>query len=468
MELFDREFNEMVERHVLEGMFYDGILIADINGIVRYIKNYINDAVPYDVKDAVGRHILELYTDIREEDSTLLKALKGIPTLGRQTMQTAYNGKTCIFYEYTTPLKVSGRIVGAVSLAKFMASFTKEVVVKPSMLAHTPGLSRLSDIIGTSQETIHIREHIKQVANTGSTVLITGETGTGKELVAQAIHTEGPRRNKTFVSQNCSAIPVTILEGLLFGTVKGSFTGAENRPGLFEVADGGTLFLDEINSMDINMQAKILKAIEEKRIRRLGAERDRPIDVRVISAMNEDPKVCIEQGRLRKDLFYRMAVVQIRLSPLRERREDIPAIAEHYIEYYNSEMGKNIMGMTPEAESALYEYDWPGNIRELKNVIEGIFNFRYSGYIEAGDLNEEITMSRQPDMAFSEGDGKQQEVQSGMEDINLIEAVEAYEKKLISKAASSASSLHELAQALGISRQTLSYKLKKYEIGIGK
>lgn len=288
-----------------------------MNGIIRYVKQYGGDIIPYDAKAAVGRHILEIYTDIKEEESTPLNALKGIPALGKQTKQTAFNGKTCIFYEYTTPLKAGGRIVGAVSLAKFIASFPKEVVVRPSMMSQAENLKSISDIIGLSDETQYLKENIKQVAATNSAVLITGETGTGKELVAQAIHTEGPRRNKSFVSQNCSAIPVTLLEGILFGTAKGSFTGAEDRAGLFEIADGGTLFLDEINSMDINVQAKILKAIEEKRVKRLGSGKEIPVDVRVISAMNEDPETCVAHGRLRKDLFYRIAVVQIEV-PLSE------------------------------------------------------------------------------------------------------------------------------------------------------
>lgn len=476
MKLFDREFNETVEKYALKQIMYDGIMIADTNGIIRYFRQYNRSIIPFDVNEVVGKHILEVYTDIKEEKSTLLRALKGIPTLGEQTHQTAFNGQTCIFYEHTIPLKVSGRIVGAVSLAKFVASFTNEMAVGSSVFADehrgAEGLCRAHDIIGDSIETDFIRNQIRHIADTNSSVMITGETGTGKELVAQAIHTEGARRTKSFVSQNCSAIPSTLLEGLLFGTTKGSFTGAEDRPGLFEIADGGTLFLDEINSMDVNMQAKILKVIEEKKVKRLGADHEIPVDVRIVSATNEDPKVCIEQGRLRRDLFYRIAVVHIKIPALRERKDDIPAIAEYFVSYYNREMNKNVEGFTDEAKEALMQYEWPGNVRELRNTIEGALNFRSSGYIDAGDLNDEI--SGQNVKGAGLGTGPAVNITENMVEkyapggFNLTEAVESYEKKLIEEAAADTKSLHELASRLGVSRQTMSYKLKKYRIELGK
>ena len=450
MKLFDREFNETVESYALKQIVYDGIMIADADGIIRYFRQYNRNIIPYDVNEAVGKHILEIYTDIKEEDSTLLRALKGIPTLGEQTYQTAFN--------------------------KFVASFTSEVAVGSAVLYRgnneREGLCRASDILGKSMEIGYIRNQVRQIADTNSSVLITGETGTGKELVAQAIHTEGTRRTKSFVSQNCSAIPSTLLEGLLFGTAKGSFTGAEDRPGLFEIANGGTLLLDEINSMDVNMQAKILKVIEDKRVKRLGADREIPVDVRVISAMNEDPKTCIEQGRMRKDLFYRIAVVQIKIPPLRERREDIPVIADYFISHYNREMNKDVRGFTEEAQAALMGYRWPGNVRELRNSIEGALNFISSGYIGPEDLSDEITDRGIRDAAPMSGPavnitGNMVE-NSVAECFNLTKAVQRYEKRLIEEAAADADSLHELAARLGISRQTLSYKLRKYRITLGK
>ena len=464
MELFSRKFNENIERQVLKDIFYDAIMISDINGIIRYIKKYDDDMSPFDVKSAVGKHILEIYTDIKPENSTMLHAIKGIPTLGRQTTQTAFNGRTCIFYEHTIPLKANGKIIGAVSVAKFIATFTKEVTVTPSMLSQEKVLYSISDIIGNSPATEYLKAQIKQVSATSSSVLITGETGSGKELVAQAVHSEGPRRNKPFVSQNCSAIPITLLESILFGTVKGSFTGAEDKAGLFEIANGGTLFLDEINSMDINMQAKILKVIEEKRVKRLGSAKEIPVDVRVVSAMNEEPQTCIEQNRLRSDLFYRIAVVQIKVPPLRERKTDIPVLAQHYIDFYNYEMKKNIRGLSSQVEKLFREYKWPGNVRELRNIIEGAFNFRNEGEIALSDLTGHVITSAYENSSLENSADTAIFSREYTGGFNLTQTVEIYEKNLILEAAAEIKTLNRLAEYLGISRQALSYKLRKYNI----
>ncbi len=219
-----------------------------------------------------------------------------------------------------------------------------------------------------------LKERIVKVARTKSTVMIYGETGTGKELVARAIHNGGSRKNKRYLSQNCAAIPENLLESILFGTTRGSFTGAENRPGLFEIASGGTLFLDEINSMDLAVQAKILKAIEEQKIRRIGGTEDILIDVRIIAATNEDPLLCMQRGSLREDLYYRLKVVQLNIPPLRNRKEDIRPLTEYYINFYNTVMGKSIQKVDAQLMRLFYQYSWPGNVRELRNMIEGGFN----------------------------------------------------------------------------------------------
>jgi len=224
------------------------------------------------------------------------------------------------------------------------------------------------------------------IADTESSVLICGETGTGKELTAQSIHTSSPRRGKRFVSQNCASIPANLLESILFGTVKGSYTGAENRPGLFELANGGTLFLDEINAMEISVQAKILKAIEEKQITRIGGLEPIPIDVKIVSAINQNPLDCIREGKLREDLFYRLSVVQLIMPPLRERHNDLFYLTYSFIQLYNEKMGRHIIGIDEEVENIFAAYDWPGNVRELKNVIEGAFNVTAAGFIQKKDL----------------------------------------------------------------------------------
>ena len=215
-----------------------------------------------------------------------------------------------------------------------------------------------------------LKDTVQRVAANTSPVLIWGETGTGKELFAQSLHSHSSRARGPFVAQNCAAIPTTLLESTLFGTTRGSYTGAENRKGLLKQADGGTLFLDEVNSMDLSLQAKILKAIEEKRFRPVGGEQDVHSDVRIVSAMNVDPITAVREGLLRRDLFYRLGVVQLALPPLRKRPEDIPLLTDFYVEQYNRNMGRAISGVSELVRNALLAYDWPGNVRELRNAVE--------------------------------------------------------------------------------------------------
>ncbi len=462
MNIFDEQFCEYIESLVLKEVFSDGVLIADTKGIIRYMSTYQKEIFFYNPRDAVGKHILELYPDIDPEKSTLLNALKGIPTLGRQTTQTAFNGQTCIFYEHTIPLKVSGKIIGAVSSAKFAASYRRELSVKAPELNRPKQFYEISDIIGESLVVQHMKEQLRSVSKTSSSVLLYGETGTGKELAAQSIHSASKRKDKYFISQNCSAIPLNLLEGLLFGTTKGSFTGAEDKAGIFEIADGGTIFLDEVNSMDMNMQAKILKVIEEKKVTRLGSNKPVPVDVRIISAMNEDPLACIEQNRLRADLYYRLSTVQIKMPALKERPEDLPLLIQYYIDYYNKEMGKTIKGVSAQVLETLAAYDWPGNVRELRNVIESAFNFAEEDTIEYAHLPAFLNSKR--GQLQINGERKDFDFPLVRRGLTLTEAVDAYEKSCIENEIQMTNSLSELATNLGISRQSLSYKLKKHQI----
>lgn len=462
MNIFDEQFCEYIESLILKEVFSDGVLIADTKGIIRYMNTYNKEIFFFNHREAVGKHILQLYPDVNPENSTLLNALKGIPTLGRQTTQTAFNGQTCIFYEHTIPLKVAGKIIGAVSSAKFAASYRRELSIKPPELNQPKQFYEISDIIGSSLIVQHLKEQLRSVSKTSSSVLLCGETGTGKELAAQSIHSASKRREKYFISQNCSAIPLNLLEGLLFGTTKGSFTGAEDKAGIFEIADGGTIFLDEVNSMDMNMQTKILKVIEEKKVTRLGSNKAIPVDVRIISAMNEDPLTCIEQNRFRADLYYRLSTVQIKMPTLKERLEDLPLLIQYYIDYYNKEMGKSIKGVSNQVLEALTAYDWPGNVRELRNVIESAFNFAGDEYIDYEHLPASLSSKRGQILINRERkDFSFPVVCKGR---TLTESVEAYEKNCIENEIQMTNSLSELASNLGISRQSLSYKLKKYQI----
>jgi len=230
----------------------------------------------------------------------------------------------------------------------------------------------IDNIIGTSKHMDAVKGMITKISQSdASTVLIQGESGTGKELVAKAIHYESARADKPFMAINCAAMPETLLESELMGHEKGSFTDAKTQKrGLFEIADGGTIFLDEIGDMDLGMQAKLLRVLEERSFRRVGGTRDIAVDVRIVSATNKDLLKAIEEKEFRNDLYYRIQVIPIYLPPLRERKEDILILVNHFIQHYNKEFGKSVKGVSKMAEKFLVEYSWPGNTRELKNVIE--------------------------------------------------------------------------------------------------
>jgi DNA-binding NtrC family response regulator len=244
----------------------------------------------------------------------------------------------------------------------------KTRAIPPTAPAAAPAL------VGSSQAMRDLREYIHRIAATDTSVLITGETGTGKDLVAQLLHRESPRRQKPFVSINCAAIPDSLLESELFGCERGAFTGADAaRPGHLSAAAGGTVLFDEIGEMTPYAQVKILRALDAREIYRLGSTRKLPLDVRVIAATNQDLDVLMDAGKFRRDLYYRLNVSRVRLPPLRERREDIPALLNHCIADLNDRFQRAVQGFTPDARAQLVDYDWPGNVREIKNMLEGIF-----------------------------------------------------------------------------------------------
>src|SRR5438105_9226716 len=249
---------------------------------------------------------------------------------------------------------------------------TRQLRQENVLLKRTLGLThKFSNIIGRSESMLDVFKMIETVSRTNSTILLTGESGTGKGLVAQAVHFHSLRRDRPMVSLNCGALPETLLESELFGHMRGSFTGAEqNKKGLLEVAERGTVFLDEIGEMSAVMQVKLLRVLQERRFRRVGGLEELQADIRVIAATNQDLAKAIADGRFREDLYYRINVIPIALPPLRERREDIPLLAEHFLAKFAEQMGKPIAGISHDAMELLAQHDWPGNIRELENVIE--------------------------------------------------------------------------------------------------
>jgi two-component system response regulator HupR/HoxA len=308
-------------------------------------------------------------------------------------------------------------------------------------------------ILGTSSEMEKVFEIMLKVAETDATVLITGETGTGKDLVARAIHYGGARKDKHFLAQNCAALPDTLLESELFGHKRGSFTGAHaDKKGLFETANGGTIFLDEIGETQPGMQVRLLRVLQDGEIRPLGSSETRAVDVRVLAATNRDLRKDVEEGRFREDLFYRLRVVEIHLPPLRERRPDIPLLAHHFLDSSNQKMNRKLGGFTNAAMDRLVAHGWSGNVRELQNEIERCVAL--SGEAEAVTvdmLSEELLGSPLSSSlldALPTGEG-------------LNEAVDALKRKLIEHAIAETGSKTRAAEQLGIPRQSLQKMMKR-------
>jgi DNA-binding NtrC family response regulator len=309
---------------------------------------------------------------------------------------------------------------------------------------------RFENIIAKSPKMQQVIEVIKVVARSNATVLITGETGTGKELVAQAIHSQSHRRGKPFVAISCAALPESLLESELFGHEKGSFTGAyAQKKGKFEVANRGTLFLDEIGEMSANIQVHLLRVLEEKEFTRVGGNEPIKVDIRVISATNKDMKQAIASGRFREDLYYRLNVVNIELPPLRERREDIPLLAQHFLKKFAVENQKEIAGFSPEATDFLLRYDWPGNVRELENTIERAVILAQNPLIEVADLPQQNLVPAHPTSPESS-----------------LKQVE--KNHILNVLIETGGNYTEAARILGISRMTLYNKAKAYGLNVKK
>jgi two-component system, NtrC family, response regulator AtoC len=313
-------------------------------------------------------------------------------------------------------------------------------------------------IVGASQAQKDIIRQIREIARfPSSTVLITGESGTGKELVAKAVHHLSDRREAPFVGINCASIPVNLLESELFGHEKGAFTDAHSRKiGLFEEANKGSIFLDELGEMDPSMQVKLLRVLEERQIRRVGSGKIIDIDVRVIAATNRNLTEAIKAGKFREDLYYRLNVFPINIPPLRERRDDIPLLAAYYLERYNLTFSRNFQTITPEAMQLLEAYNWPGNIRELKNVIERICIMHNGPVLKTEHLPHELLGAERRSNSY--GRGEAPDLRLGLE-----KATEQFERGLIKAALDrTGGNVLQSAQILKIPRGTLRYKMTKY------
>lgn len=317
-------------------------------------------------------------------------------------------------------------------------------------------------MVGNSQAMHAIFDLVKRVSQTPTNVLVTGESGTGKEVVAKAIHFNGPLKDKPFVTINCGAIPENLMESEMFGHKKGSFTGAVvDKAGLFEVADSGTLFLDEVGELPLTIQVKLLRAIQERVIRRVGATDDMKVDVRIIAATNRNLEEMVQKSTFRQDLYYRLNVINIKTPGLRERRDDIPLLANHFLKKYNERMNKNIGGISTEAMEILKKYDYPGNVRELENLIERTVALEGGSMILPESLPPMVNTTSGRKMASSN------EIEIGDDGVDLEKVMGQIEKELLIKAIHSAGGVKKrAAKLLHISFRSMRYRIEKYNLGI--
>ncbi|HET6439621.1 MAG TPA: sigma-54 dependent transcriptional regulator [Anaeromyxobacter sp.] len=332
-----------------------------------------------------------------------------------------------------------------------------------------PGEGDRQPLVGESPAMRAVHEMVARVADSPSTVLITGESGTGKELIAKALHRGSSRRDKPLIKVNCAAIPKDLVESELFGYERGAFTGAvSSKPGRFELADGGTLFLDEIGEVPVEMQVKLLRALQESEFERVGGIKTLHVDVRLVAATNRDLKQLIAEGRFREDLYYRLAVVPIALPPLRERRQDIPLLVSHFIEKYNARLGKKVEGLEPEALELLTAYSWPGNIRELENLMERSVLFADGPTILAAALPDTLrdrgTHAPTPAAGVPHLGAIPPPGGASMKEIVRLAQAEL-EKELIARALEeTGGNVTRAAKRLQISRKSLQVKMK--ELGL--
>lgn len=457
-------FNNCLEQ--MSAIYYnmDSILITNKDGIIEY-------SALFDIKDNsiknegyTGKYLLDVYPELTEETSTHFRVMQsGKPILDEIQTLTDWNGKLLTFSSSTYPIELEGEIIGAVEGTVILSSdgtpYNKRLQKQEKQTQKGESLYTLDDLIGSDPQMLEVKEQILRTAKSDSSIMVIGDTGTGKEVAAQAIHSHSPREDGPFVSQNCSAIPTGLLESILFGTAKGSYTGAEDRKGLFELADQGTLFLDELNSMEFELQGKILKAVEDQKIRRIGSETEKKIDVRIVSAVNQEPEEILKAKKLRKDLFYRLGVIQIRLPLLKDRQQDIPILIQHYIEFYNRRGGRKIKGCSQLAQQMLASYSWPGNIRELRNVIEYGFNMARGDVITVRDLPENLLYDKNGAQGNSTDVTWRQDLNAGK---SLNDIAGEFEKEIIETILRENSNVTEAAAALHVSRQALRYKMMKY------
>lgn len=441
----------------------EAIHAVNYEGITIFYNQVAAKHDGVEIDEVLGRYVLDVFPSLSKQTSTLLKVIEtGTPIY--QQSQTYKNNKGLLIdtVNTTLPIKVGDKIVGAIEIAKDLTKVRQlsqkllELQEKVNghqskPLENTGAKYKWDDIITASDAVKDVITLAKKAGNSSSPVMIFGETGTGKELLVQSIHQASSRKNGPFIAQNCSSLPDSLLESILFGTKKGSFTGSVDRAGLFELAHGGTLFLDEIHTMPLEFQTKLLRVLEDGIIRRVGGTDSYAVDVRIIVAMNEHPSILIDKKALRTDLYYRLNVFFLELPPLRDRKGDIALLTHHFIQKYNYLFNKLVIGVEQHVLDTLNQHDWPGNVRELEHTIEFAMNM-----VEKEDL---LAVRHLPSFFKKEKLMEKVSIQP------LREIVEQTEKNMIKQALNTTKgNVLKASILLEIPRQTLQYKMKKYRL----
>lgn len=458
-------------------MLEEGICAINMEGKILFYNKKMGEIDLREPESVKHKLFREAFPDRDEHSSILLKTSRLSKSLNYRETHFTNSGKAVTTLSKSLTLNIGSRQVGAVEILKDITEQKQleetirnikndsvtEITKKPKGKNNNTRFN-FRDIVFKSRVMRQTVDQARRAARTSSSTLIIGDTGTGKELFAQSIHNHSPRKNYPFIAQNCAALPEHLLEGLLFGTSVGSFTGAIDREGLIEQAHNGTLLLDEINSMGINLQAKLLRFLQEKTIQRLGAKRSIDVDVRVIATINEDPYTAMENGRLREDLFYRLSVVNIIIQPLKNRKEDIPVLIDHFLQKHSERLQIRVDKVESEVMDIFLNYEWPGNIRELEHTIEGCINMldgestiayhhlSPTFQTRVNEYTQNNTDREIPKLSLLSG-GSLEEQKEKLER-TLIQLALEEEKGNVTKA----------GKVLGISRQNLNYKIKKYNL----
>ena len=448
----------------------EGIHVVNEVGKTVIYNKKMSELESMDKNIVLGKKITDVFPSLNENNSTLMLTLKNKTEI-KNNQQEYLNkyGHKIITINSTIPIFLENGSVWALEIARDITETKKlynKIVSLQEKLYTDENLDdeknrffTFTDIKGDNKKLKQVINYARQAARTDSSILIVGDTGTGKELFAQSIHSGSRRQNKPFIAQNCAALPENLLEGILFGTRKGGFTGAINRKGLFEQANGGTLLLDEINSMSKSLQAKLLRVLQEGLVRPVGGKEDIKVNVRIIATSNKSPVESIREGNLREDLYYRLAVVLLQLPLLSERQDDIILLANYFINSINKKFNKNIIGLSDEVKEIFYNYNWPGNVRQLEHVIEGAINIISDGKY----INKEHVKPFLIDITANQEEQKIDDKKS------LPEKMERLEREYIIEALKkNAKNITSTAKYLGIKRQSLQYRMNKYDINLDK